>query len=255
MAEIPSGNFLMGTENEEVKRLDEKYPWGGFKREQPQHQVIVQSFFMGKYPITQAQWRQIASRTDLEVERDLDINPSGFKDSEDSDRRPVEMITWYDAIEFCKRLSQLTGQGYRLPTEAEWEYACRAGTTTPFYFGETITEELANYDAREIYADESKGQYRGQTTPVGQFPPNSFGLYDMHGNIWEWCADYWYGNYEGAPNDGKAWLKDRDDGYRMVRGGGGVPFGCRSAFRYFDFSVARYYNIGLRIACAAPRLS
>ncbi|NEP86969.1 MAG: formylglycine-generating enzyme family protein [Okeania sp. SIO2C2] len=164
---------------------------------------------MGKYPITQGQWRAIASRTDLKVNLDLDPEPSRFKEPyEDIDRweRPVERVNWYEAVEFCERLSKLIGRKYRLPNEAEWEYACRAGTITPFYFGETITGELANYDASETYADEPRRQHRGQTTPVGKFPPNAFGLYDMHGNVWEWCADDWHDNYQNAPTDGRAWL-------------------------------------------------
>ena len=189
MVAIPGGTFLMGTEDEEIKRLVKKFNWDEFRRERPQHQVTVPPFFMGKYPITQAQWKAIAFLTDLKVEKDLDLNPAHFKDRPDSDRRPVEQVNWYDAIEFCARLSKLTVREYRLPSEAEWEYACRAGTTTPFYFGETITGKLANYNASETYADEPKGEYREETTPVGQFSPNAFGLYDMHGNVWEWCAD------------------------------------------------------------------
>ncbi len=143
----PGGTFLMGTEDEEIERLVKKFNWEGFRRERPQHEVTVPPFFMGKYPITQAQWKAIASRTDLKVKQDLDFKPAYFKDRPDSDRRPVEQVNWYDAVEFCARLSKLTGREYRLPSEAEWEYACRAGTTTPFYFGETITGELANYNA------------------------------------------------------------------------------------------------------------
>ncbi|MFM6559796.1 MAG: SUMF1/EgtB/PvdO family nonheme iron enzyme, partial [Microcystis panniformis] len=154
MVAIPGGTFLMGTEDEEIERLVKKFNWEGFRRERPQHEVTVPPFFMGKYPITQAQWKAIASRTDLKVKQDLDFKPAYFKDRPDSDRRPVEQVNWYDAIEFCARLSKLTVREYRLPSEAEWEYACRAGTTTPFYFGETITGELANYNASNTYADE-----------------------------------------------------------------------------------------------------
>ncbi len=215
LMEIPGGTFTMGTKDEEIERLVKKFGWEGFRSERPQHRVTVSSFYMGRYPITQAQWRAVASRTDLKVERYLNPDPSYFKDppkpplkSEVSDSppfegarggsptrwdRPVERVSWYDAVEFCARLSKLTGKEYRLPSEAEWEYACRAGTTTPFHFGETITGELANYDASRTYADEPKGEYREETTPVGQFPPNAFGLYDMHGNVWEWCLDPWHG--------------------------------------------------------------
>jgi formylglycine-generating enzyme required for sulfatase activity len=117
----------------------------------------------------------------------------------------VENVLWEDAMEFCARLSKKTGRDYRLLSETEWEYACRAVTTTPFHFGETITTDLANYDGNFTYASAPKGVYLQQTTDVGSFPPNAFGLHDMHGNVWEWCADPWYDNYAGAPVDGSVW--------------------------------------------------
>jgi eukaryotic-like serine/threonine-protein kinase len=174
MMAIPGGRFLMGSPETEVQR---------YSSESPQHEVTVAPFFLGKYAVTQAQWRAVAALP--KVERDLDAAPSYFKGA----NRPVEGVSWYDAVEFCQRLSQASGRKYRLPSEAEWEYACRAGTTTPFHFGETITAELANYDGNSTSANAPKGKYRNQTTNVGSFPPNSFGLYDMHGNVWEWCAD------------------------------------------------------------------
>ena len=185
MGVILGGSFLMGSPKGE-----------GSDSERPQHSVMVSPFLMGKYLITQAQWKAIASLDKIEI--DLESDPSYLK----GDERPVERVTWDECVEFCKRLSELTGRDYRLPSEAEWEYACRAGTTTPFYFGETITTDFANYDGDSVFASEPKGQYRGKTTPVGQFPPNAFGLYDMHGNVWEWCADDWQRNYKGAPSDG-----------------------------------------------------
>ena len=244
MVAIPGGKFLMGSPEGE-----------GYDDEKPQHQVIIQPFYMGKYPITQAQWREIASRNDLKVKQDLDISPAYFKDLQDRDRRPVEEINWHDAIEFCKRLSRLTEREYRLPSEAEREYACRAGTTTPFYFGETITGELANYDAEETHAGETQGQYRKQTTPVGQFLPNSFGLYDMHGNVWEWCADTWHENYEGAPNDGNAWTTGNSKNH-VIRGGswGSDPRNYRSAARG-HLGVGLGYDQGFRVVCVPPRNS
>ena len=256
MVAIPGGTFTMGTEDEEIERLVKKFNWEGFRKERPQHQVTVPPFFMGKYPITQAQWRAIASRTDLKVKQDLDLNlnPAYFKDSPDSDRRPVEQVNWDHAIEFCARLSKLTGREYRLPSEAEWEYACRAGTTTPFYFGETITGELANYKSSETYADEYKGEYRQQTTPVGQFPPNAFGLYDMHGNVWEWCADTWHDNYDGAPTDGSAWIENGNDNLSPLRGGSWYydPNRCRSAYRYDNDRRGNVdYDYGFRVVCGA----
>ncbi|MDB9430400.1 formylglycine-generating enzyme family protein, partial [Microcystis aeruginosa CS-555/01A07] len=211
-----------------------------------------------KYPITQAQWKAIASRTDLKVKQDLDFKPAYFKDRPDSDRRPVEQVNWHDAIEFCARLSKLTGKEYRLPSEAEWEYACRAGTTTPFYFGETIMGELANCRASYTYAEEAKGEYREETTPVGQFPPNAFGLYDMHGNVWEWCADTWHDNYDGAPTDGSAWIENGNNNRSPLRGGSwsDLPFSCRSADRFYDdrrdgFSLDDFR--GFRVVCGAGR--
>jgi len=249
MVAIPGGTFLMGSPPNEKD---------SFKDERPQHEVTVSTFFMGKYPITQAQWRAVASRTDLKVEKDLDPDPSHFKDRGGSSTRrdrPVEQVNWYDAVEFCARLSKLTGREYRLPSEAEWEYACRAGTTTAFHFGETITGELANYDASKTYADERKGEYRKETTPVGQFRPNAFGLYDMHGNVWEWCADTWHDNYDGAPRDGSAWIENGDDNRSPLRGGSWCsnPYDCRSAYRGSNNRRGYYDGFGFRVVCGAGR--
>ncbi len=242
MVEIPGGRFIMGSPEGE-----------GGDNEKPQHEVTVPSFFMGKFPVTQAQWKEIASLP--KVERDLKPDPSYFK----GDERPVEQVSWYDAVEFCQRLSRLTGKEYRLPSEAEWEYACRAGTTTPFHFGETITSELANYNASQTYAQEAKGEYTKQTTPVGQFPPNAFGLYDMHGNIWEWCADNWHDNYEGAPTDGSAWTQGGDDNLSPLRGGSwdDNPLLCRSAYRILNVgerdSIIDYFSLGFRVVLGDGR--
>jgi formylglycine-generating enzyme required for sulfatase activity len=248
MVAIPGGTFLMGSSTNEKDSYED---------ERPQHEVTVPPFAMGKYPITQSQWRAIASRPDLKVEKDLDLNPAHFKDRPDSDRRPVEQVNWYDAVEFCARLSKLTVREYRLPSEAEWEYACRARTTTPFYFGETITGELANYIASgNTYAREAKGKYRKETTPVGQFPANAFGLYDMHGNVWEWCADTWHDNYDGAPTDGSVWIENGNDNRSPLRGGSWFyfPFLCRSACRNFYFRRDYIsFSCGFRVVCGAGR--
>ena len=188
----------------------------------------------------------------MKVKQDLEPEPSHFK----GDNRPVEQVNWYDSVEFCGRLSKLTGRDYRLPSEAEWEYACRAGTTTPFYFGETITGELANYRASSTYAREAEGQYREETTPVGQFPPNQFGLYDMHGQVWEWCADTWHDNYEGAPTDGTAWLEGGKKDRSPLRGGSwfSYPDYCRSAFRnYVGRRDIRNDRFGFRLVCGLGR--
>ncbi len=251
MVDIPGGTFMMGTDDEEIERLVKKFNWDGYRREKPQHHVTVPPFYMGKYPITQAQWEAVAFLPKVK----LDLNPesSRFK----GDNRPVEQVSWYDAEEFCKRLSKATGRDYRLPSEAEWEYACRAGTTTPFHFGETITDKLANYNATYTYADEPQGEYREQTTPVGQIFPNAFGLYDMHGNVWEWCADDWHEDYQGAPKDGSAWLEnDNRSQFTTLRGGSWSrdPDVCRSAYRN---DIVRRDDlsslIGFRVLCAFGR--
>ncbi|MBD2519306.1 SUMF1/EgtB/PvdO family nonheme iron enzyme [Nostoc sp. FACHB-973] len=248
MVYIPDGTFMMGTEDEEIERLVEKFNSHWFRKEKPQHEVTVQSFFMGKYPVTQVQWRRVAALP--KVKRDLKAEPSNFK----GDNQPVEQVSWNDAVEFCDRLSKYTNKQYRLPSEAEWEYACRAGTTTPFHFCETITTELANYDGDYTYAFEPKGKNRQETTEVGTFPPNGFGLYDMHGNLWEWCQDSWHQSYEGAPRDGSAWI-DNDNQYQILRGGSWFdsPGNCRSASRLYGTRVYHDLGIGFRIVCAAGR--
>ncbi|NET82825.1 MAG: formylglycine-generating enzyme family protein [Moorea sp. SIO1F2] len=245
MVGIREGSFIMGSPETEEGHSDS---------ESPQHQVTVKSFFMGKYPVTQAQWQAVAALT--QVNRELKPNPSYFK----GDDRPVERVSWYDAVEFCARLSEYTKRPYRLPSEAEWEYACRAGTTTPFHFGETITTDLANYNGKYTYGSGSKGKYTQKTTPVGSFGVgNDFGLYDMHGNVWEWCADHWHSNYEDAPTDGSAWEdesinnNDNDNLSRLLRGGSwrSDPGFCRSGSRPFYDPVLRRSGskFGFRVVC------
>jgi formylglycine-generating enzyme required for sulfatase activity len=213
---------------------------------------------MGKYPVTQAQWQAVAALP--KVKQDLDPNPANFQ----GENRPVERVSWYDAIEFCARLSQQTGYAYRLPTEAEWEYACRAWTLTPFHFGETITTDLANYSgvnwdymgkicSKGSYGAGPKGVDRRETIPVGSFQvANAFGLYDLHGNVREWCADYWHDNYEGAPTDATVWITDGDSDKRVLRGGSWNvgPRKCRSAYRVKFDPAASLYDIGFRVACS-----
>ncbi|MDJ0903417.1 MAG: formylglycine-generating enzyme family protein [Xenococcus sp. MO_188.B8] len=251
MIAIPGGKFLMGTKDQEIERLCKKYKKYNveyFRREKPQHEVTVQPFFMSIFLVTQGQWKAIASLP--KVKRDLKPDPSKFK----GDNLPVENISWFDAVEFCQRLSKQTVQEYRLPTEAEWEYACRAGTTTPFHFGETITSDLANYRGTSTYANEPSGEYRQKTTPVGSFPPNAFGLYDMHGNVWEWCQDGWHENYQGAPKDSSAWLSQKSS-RKVLRGGSWnyIPRNCRSAYRDWVNPGSTYNYGGFRVACGGAR--
>ena len=234
MVRIPEGKFLMGSPETEYEADQEEFP---------QHWVTVPSFYMGKYPVTQQQWQAI-----------MGYNPSHFNGL----NKPVESVSWHECVKFCDKLSQKFGWNFTLPSEAQWEYACRAGTTTPFYFGETITSELANYDATDTYANEPQGKYRQQTTDVGSFPPNTFGLYDMHGNVWEWCMDDWHENYLGAPTDGSAWVTNASSLLRVMRGGSwdeGPEF-CRSAFRV-DFNPDYEYTHGdgVRVVCGVPRSS
>ena len=252
MVYIPGGTFMMGSPKNEKQRRDD---------EGPQHNVTVSPFFMGKYPVTQGQWRAIASQTNLKVKLDLNPEPSYFKESyQDIDRwqRPVERVKWTEAVEFCERLSKLTGKDYRLPSESEWEYACRAGTTTSFYFGEMITSELANFNGEYTYGKSLKGEYRKETTPVGQFPPNAFGLYDMHGNVYEFCQDVYHENYNEAPTDGSAWEieGDSDSDRRVLRGGSwfSFPWWCRSALRDFYYSAGTVnHGLGFRLVSFPPQ--
>lgn len=219
---IPGGSFLMGSPQDVVDKRN---------NECPQHRVTVQPFYMSKHPITQGQYQEVVGE-----------NPSHFKGA----NRPVENVTWHDATEFCQRLSQKTGKSYRLPSESQWEYACRAGTTTPFYFGETITPDLANYDGHFGYSPKPNQK---ETTDVGSFSPNTFGLYDMHGNVWEWCQDVWHSSYKNAPADGSAWESGGEPSYRMARGGswGDYPIYCRSASRDWGGANDRNSFRGFRV--------
>jgi formylglycine-generating enzyme required for sulfatase activity len=289
---IPPGRFWMGSPKTEPERAE---------TEGPQHLVQLPGFFMGQTPITQGQWRAVARWQPPKGrgwERELDPEPSCFQpESEEkrsvpirvgtfaflegetsTDQRPVEWVSWLDAMEFCRRLNSRlgaeAGRTYTLPSEAQWEYACRAGTTTPFAFGETLTSEVANYDASQIYENGTKGKVREQTTPVGMFPANAWGLHDMHGNVWEWCLDDWHDSYEGAPEDGSAWLlqgpgldrgkgkgrqgneiksggEGKETGDRLLRGGswGVHPRGCRSAARGLFAPDDANDGVGFRVVC------
>jgi formylglycine-generating enzyme required for sulfatase activity/DNA-directed RNA polymerase subunit RPC12/RpoP len=224
MVYIPSGIFMMGSNESE----DEK----------PIHQVIIKPFYMGKYTITQQQYQSIMGE-----------NPSIFK----GDNRPVECVSWDDAVEFCQELSKRVEKQYTLPSESQWEYACRAKTTTSFYFGETITSDLANYNGNHSYGTPNKGKYRKQTSDVDSFPPNAFGLYGMHGNIWEWCLDKWCENYNDAPMDGSAQTESdyHHEDHRSVRGASwqSYPDNCRSAYRMWSNRDRRVNKYGFRVVC------
>ncbi|MEO1619800.1 MAG: SUMF1/EgtB/PvdO family nonheme iron enzyme [Cyanobacteria bacterium J06632_3] len=247
LVRVPGGRFQMGS------------PAGqGRDRERPQHEVTVSSFLMGKYLVTQAQWRAVSALP--KVSHDMEPDPSRFK----GDNRPVERVSWDDAVEFCQRLSRHSGRDYRLPSEAEWEYACRAGTTTRYSFGDSITGEQVNCDFQKtVTVSEGflgfgrktarRGTYLEKTTEVGNFPANRFGLYDMHGNVWEWCQDPWHESYEGAPKDGSAWTEGGDASQRMLRGGSwfGNPDGCRSAYRFRDARDYGFNDLGFRVICAS----
>jgi formylglycine-generating enzyme required for sulfatase activity len=237
MVKIPAGSFLMGTEETEVIRLCKEYKTDWYKCEMPQHQVKLQEFYLGKYPVTQEQYEAVMGN-----------NPSSFKDNP---KNPVEKVSWNDAQEFCQKLNDKTKKNYRLPSEAEWEYACRAGTTTSFYFGETISTDQGNYDGNYIFGKGKKGVYREKTTPVGSFPVNKFGLYDLHGNVWEWCQDLWHEKYENAPMDGSSWNEGNSQtSFRTLRGGSWYddPGNCRSANRYGFDADYRFDGFGFRLA-------
>jgi formylglycine-generating enzyme required for sulfatase activity len=222
---IPPGNFMMGSPKEEKERADNE----------TQHKVtLTKGFFMGVYTVTQEEWQAVMGK-----------NPSFFKGEKNL---PVDTVSWDDCQAFIKKLREKDKdkKAYRLPTEAEWEYCCRAGTKTPFSFGETISTDQANYIGDFTYGEGKKGVYRKKTTPVGSFPANTWGLHDMHGNLWQWCQD-WYGDYpqkdvvdpQGADN-GKS---------RVLRGGSWFfhPRHCRSAYRSWLVPGGRYGDCGFRV--------
>ncbi|MEO1521949.1 MAG: formylglycine-generating enzyme family protein [Cyanobacteria bacterium J06633_2] len=267
---IPSGTFLMGMVSEQDDSSSERY-----RRDEPQHEVrIGKQFWMGKYPITKAQWRAIATLPQIQDE--MRPEPFGHHPhvDDDLDTHPISCISWYEAIEFCRRLSAHTGRQYRLPTEAEWEYACKAGTMTPFHFGESFLLERSQLPAEfiasvtspsfspsnQMYLLNYDGLMKG-TTPVGSYPANPWGLHDMHGNVWEWCLDHWHWDYSTKPETYKQdghypWTKGNSrEGrkYRPVRGGtcGSFIQECLSTSRQRGGLEANPLGefYGLRVLC------
>jgi eukaryotic-like serine/threonine-protein kinase len=226
MACLQGGMFQMGSTERQ-----------GYPDEHPRHLVNLSAFSIGRFPITQGQWIAVMGR----------LPACRFK----GEGRPIENVSWYDAVDFCRRLSKKTGRSYRLPSEAEWEYACRAGTATPFCFGETLTTDLANYCGDHTFRNGPKGIYRHEPTLMGVFPPNGFGLFDMHGNVWEWCADEWYDDYQGAPVDGSCRTSGEKHPLRAARGGSWheTPDHCRSAVRLKLDAGDKEDYFGFRVVC------
>ena len=241
MVAIPPGRFVMGSPPDETERRD---------NEGPLHLVELEGFWMGQTPITQAQWRQV-----------MGTNPSKFQgDRADQDQRPVKHVSWEEAMAFCAKLGERSGRHYGLPSEAQWEYACRAGTTTSFHCGATLISALANFNTAIPYGAAAEGDARGQTSAVDQFPANRWGLLDLHGNVWEWCLDDWHSSYQGAPEDGRAWLdrqgmrrheREGRGNDKILRGGSWLngPRVCRSAYRFLYHPEYRARTIGFRVCC------
>ena len=244
-AQIPAGEFLMGAPETDLQALD---------HERPQHRVqISKPFFLGVYEVTQDQYLEVVSE-----------NPSHFRNADDTSDHvsqragtalPVDSVSWDDAVTFCRRLAELpeekqAGRTYRIPTDAEWEYACRAGSTTLFAFGGSLSSRQANFNGERPYGGAENGPNLQRTAPVGSYPPNAFGLYDMHGNLWEWCADWFRESYYGrslrvdptGPESGR---------YRVLHGGCWFSFGvgCRSTGRIMFEPLLRNNGNGFRVVC------
>ncbi|MDX1908392.1 MAG: formylglycine-generating enzyme family protein [Bacteroidia bacterium] len=223
MIRIPGGTFQMGGADDQASG-DEK----------PVHSVTVPDFYLGQYPVTQALWEAVMGE-----------NPARFK----GETRPVENVSWNECRDFIQKLNARTGKTYRLPAEAEWEYAARGGSYSEgyIYAGSDKLKDVGWYN-------ENSG---GETHPVGQLSPNELGLYDLSGNIWEWCEDDWHDTYKGAPTDGGAWIDSAQRGSRRVMCGGGWSLNalyCRVSYRYGDMSAYRNNHVGLRLACSASHL-
>jgi formylglycine-generating enzyme required for sulfatase activity len=267
MVRIPAGSFQMGSANQEL---------GLYANEGPVHEVTLAEFLIGQTPITQAQWRAVARWTPQQGERwgrELNPEPSSFQGEKarllagetNTDGRPVERVSWLEAMEFCSRLSQRTKRNYTLPSEAQWEYACRAGTGTAYCFGDSISTEVVNFKGTDasglnsLTIPDQQPILSEQTTPVGIFPANAWGLYDMHGNVWEWCLDRVSSSYDEAPCDGSAMVANQmqEDQRKIFRGGSWYlpPRFCRSATRRYykqDTNNGPYNDVGFRVVCLPP---
>lgn len=222
MVAIEGGSFMMGSDLE--------------VEEQPIHEVILDDYYIGMFEVTQHQWKTIMGH-----------NPSRYK----GDSLPVEQISWNTVQRFLTKLNTLTGKNYRLPTEAEWEYAARAGTSSLFHFGDCLSTDQANYNGNFPYKTCPTGVYRKKHLPVGSFAPNAWGLYDIHGNVWEWCNDIYADEYyKSSPKENPQGAEKGT--YRVIRGGGWGYFadGCRSANRGFYGASISYDGIGLRLVCS-----
>ena len=253
MVVVPAGDFLMGAPLVDTRQTI---------NEIPQHPVtFAESFAAGKYEVTRVEFRQFIEDTSHATrsacwtyEQDEWKDRAGREwqtlEFEQGEREPVVCVSWDDAQSYIAWLSQKTGKRYRLLTEAEWEYAARAGTTGPFHVGPTISTDQANYDGTQADGAAGMGAYREKTVSVGSFPANAFGLHDVHGNVWEWVEDCWHEDYEGAPADGNAWILDGDCSVRIVRGGSWLDGqnGLRVVFRGRTKSELSYFVIGFRVA-------
>jgi formylglycine-generating enzyme required for sulfatase activity len=235
MIQIPAGRLLIGSPDKEAERQC---------HEGPPRLMRLSSFFLGQTTVTQAQWKVVAGWP--KQKRELNPDPSRFKGA----NRPVERVSWEDAIEFCLRLIQRTRRRYGLPSESQWEFACKAGTISPYAFGETLTTGLANYDGSFTYGSGPLGVYRGKSTDVASFPANAWGLHEMHGNVWEWCLDSYASSYNITPCDGSPLLMDGGV-QRVLRGGSWATFPsfCRSSSRYRRRQGYSDHDVGFRVCC------
>ena len=251
MVKVPGGEFLMGEDEaraaeyeKECGRWDKKEDCKIFAKWQtPRHRVKVEAFLMGKYEVTQRQWRVVMGGLPPELEK--------LEEKFKGDDKPVVNVSWEEVKEFIKRL----GKGYRLPSEAEWEYAARGGTSSAYGFGEEINPVIVNYNGNYPAGKTKKGLYRNGPVDVGELGlANRYGLYDMHGNVWEWCEDDWHESYNGAPTDSRAWIDASRAAYRVIRGSSwnGSAVLCRSAYRYGFAPGGRGNGVGFRLSRTLP---